>query len=68
MPIESGRYCSHCTDAEGHLQPFGERFERMVAWQARREPGASRTELEAATRAYMRTMPAWHDHPALAGD
>jgi hypothetical protein len=66
MPIESGPYCSYCTDADGRLQPFEERFERMVAWQARREPEASRAELEEATRAYLRTMPAWRDHPALA--
>jgi hypothetical protein len=65
MPIETGRYCAHCTDAEGHLQPFEERFERMVAWQARRDPGASREDLEHATRAYMATMPAWRDHPAV---
>ncbi len=68
MPIESGHYCSYCTDADGRLQPFEERFERMVDWQARRDPGASRQALEAATRAYMRTMPAWRDHPALGGD
>jgi hypothetical protein len=66
MPIESGPYCSYCTDADGRLQPFEERFERMVDWQARREPQAPRAELEKATRAYMRTMPAWRDHPALA--
>ena len=66
MPIESGRYCSYCTDADGRLQPFEERFERMVDWQARRDPAASREDVEAATRAYMRRMPAWRDHPALA--
>jgi hypothetical protein len=65
MPIESGRYCTYCTDAEGNLQPFEERFERMVAWQARRDPSASREELERVTRAYMATMPAWRDHPAV---
>ncbi|GEL94809.1 hypothetical protein [Cellulomonas composti] len=66
MPIESGRYCTHCTDENGHLQEFEVRFERMVAWQERRSPGTPRTELEAQTRAYMATMPAWRDHPALA--
>jgi hypothetical protein len=53
MPIETGRYCVHCTDAEGNLQAFDERFERMVTWQARREPQATRAELEAATLAYL---------------
>jgi hypothetical protein len=42
MTIETGRYCSYCTDSTGALQSFDERFERMVAWQARSEPEASR--------------------------
>lgn len=66
MPIETGRYCQFCTDADGNLQSFEERFARMVEWRARRDPGASRADVEAATRAYMATMPAWKDHPALA--
>jgi hypothetical protein len=65
MPIETGRYCARCTDAEGNLQAFEDRFERMVAWQARREPDAPRADLEAATLAYMATMPAWRDHPRV---
>ena len=65
MPIESGRYCAHCTDADGNLQAFEERFERMVSWQARREPDASRADLEAKTLAYMGTLPAWQDHPRV---
>jgi hypothetical protein len=67
MPIETGRYCSYCTDSTGALQPFDERFERMVAWQARSQPEASRADLEAATLAYMSTMPAWRDHPRVTG-
>jgi len=39
MPIETGRYCGYCTDETGALQSFDERFERMTAWQARRNPG-----------------------------
>ncbi len=65
MPIESGPYCAHCTDEEGRLQPFEERFERMVSWQARQKPEASRAELEADTLAYLATMPAWRDHPRV---
>lgn len=65
MPIESGRYCQYCTDETGALQPFDERFERMVAWQARRSPDRSRAELEAETLAYLATMPAWRDHPRV---
>jgi hypothetical protein len=67
MTIETGRYCSYCIDSTGALVSFDERFERMVAWQARKEPEATRTDLEASTLAYMSTMPAWRDHPRVAG-
>jgi hypothetical protein len=67
MTIETGRYCSYCTDSTGALQSFDERFERMVAWQARNEPDASRADIEASTLAYMSTMPAWRDHPRVTG-
>jgi predicted transcriptional regulator len=66
MPIETGRYCGYCTDESGQLQSFHQRFERMVAWQARRDPAASREELERQTLSYMATMPAWQDHPRVA--
>ena len=65
MPIETGRYCGYCTDETGALQSFDERFERMTAWQARRDPGASRQEIERQTLDYMATMPAWQDHPRV---
>ena len=65
MPIETGRYCSHCTDESGALQSFEERFERMVAWEARRQPNATRADLEKATLAYMAKLPAWRDHPRV---
>ncbi len=64
MPIESGRYCQHCVDETGALQSFDKRFERMIAWEARRRPEATRAELEASTLAYMANLPAWRDHPA----
>ena len=67
MPIETGRYCAHCTDADGNLQPFDERFERMIAWQQRKTPSATRAELEQATLAFMARMPAWRDHPRVRG-
>ncbi len=67
MPIEIGRYCRYCTDATGALQPFDERFEKMIAWQARKDPGATRAQLEAATLAFMARMPAWQDHPRVRG-
>ena len=62
MSIEAGPYCTHCVDEHGKLQAFDERFERMIQWQARREPNASRAELEKKTLAYMGTMPAWKEH------
>jgi len=67
MPIETGRYCAHCTDASGQLQSFDERFERMVAWQSRRAPDVSRDEIERQTLDYMATMPAWREHPRVTG-
>ena len=67
MPIETGRYCTYCTTDSGELQPFDERFARMVAWQERRHPEQSRTDAEEATLAYLATMPAWRDHPRVAG-
>ena len=65
MPIESGQYCEYCVDASGKLQPFEERFERMVSWQARKKPDASRAQLESETLAFMAKMPAWKDHPRV---
>jgi uncharacterized Zn finger protein (UPF0148 family) len=65
MPLESGRYCAHCTDENGELQAFDERFSRMVAWQERRNPDASRADLERQTLDYMATLPAWRDHPRV---
>jgi len=67
MPIESGRYCQHCVDETGALQDFDTRFERMVSWQKRRHPFASREKLEQDTLAYLATMPAWRDHPRVTG-
>ena len=65
MPIETGKYCPHCVDEAGQLQSFDARFERMIAWQKRRTPGATRSELEASTLAFMAKMPAWRDHPRV---
>ncbi len=58
------RHCRYCSNADGTLQDFTERFERMVQWSLRRD-GLARAEAEQRTRAYMRTMPLWRDHPAL---
>jgi hypothetical protein len=67
MPVESGPYCRHCVDAEGKLQSFDDRLERMVRWMMTESPELPRSEAEARTRAYMLTMPAWKDHPKLKG-
>ena len=67
MPIESGQYCAYCTDADGTLQTFDDRFERMVSWQAGQNPSTPREQVEAETLAYMATMPAWKDHPRVLG-
>jgi hypothetical protein len=65
MPIETGRYCAHCTDESGALQSFDERFARMTAWQARRNPAASSEEIERQTLDYLATMPGWQNHPRV---
>jgi hypothetical protein len=65
IPIESGRYCDYCTDDSGALQPFEERFARMAAWQARRDPAASKQDIERQVLDYMAGMPAWREHPRL---
>ena len=52
----------------GALQSFDVRFERMVGWQARRNPGTSRQEIERQTLDYMATMPAWRDHPRVTAN
>lgn len=66
MPIESGFYCRHCTAEDGRLQSFEVRFERMVEWILSSDPALGRAEAEVRTRAAMRRMPAWKDHPRLA--
>jgi hypothetical protein len=57
-------WCRYCSTEDGKLQPFEERFERMTQWAIRKD-GLGRTAAEAKTRDYMRSMPAWRDHPAL---
>ena len=61
----SSPWCRYCTNGDGTLQAFDERFARMVQWAVRKD-GLDQAEAEAQTRAHMRTMPAWKDHPALA--
>ncbi len=65
MPIESGRSCSYCVTPSGELQPFEERFEKMVGWQLRQKPGTARAQAEKETLAFMAKMPAWKDHPKV---
>ena len=57
-------YCKFCTTGSGALQPFEERFERMTQWAIRKD-GLDPETARAQTREYMRTMPAWREHPAL---
>ena len=61
---EGAPYCTYCVTGSGELQPFEERFERMTQW-AMRKDGVDRAVAEERTREYMRSMPAWRDHPAL---
>jgi hypothetical protein len=65
MAIEAGPYCQYCLGADGKLQPFDERFERMVQWQLRSKAGLDRPTAEKETLEYMNKMPAWKDHPRV---
>lgn len=65
LPIDQGRWCRHCVDAEGRLQDFETRFERMVQWSLRENPGLARTEAERQTLDYMACMPSWAGHPRV---
>lgn len=67
MPIESGPYCQYCVDAEGKLQDFDTRFDRMVSWAQREDSKLSREQAEANTLKYMARMPAWKNHPRVVG-
>lgn len=66
MPITAGPYCQYCVDENGQLEPFETRFQKMVNWVLDKDSALPRAEAEEKTRNYMRTMPAWKDHPALA--
>jgi hypothetical protein len=65
MPIEAGPYCQYCVNAEGKLDSFENRLQGMVALFMGQDSSLDRAEAEKRTRAYMATMPAWKDHPAL---
>jgi hypothetical protein len=67
MPIESGRYCVHCTDERGELQDFDTRFAAMTGWQQRSHPDRPVAQIEAETLDFMATMPAWRNHPRVTG-
>jgi len=57
--------CRYCANESGALKPFDEHFERMTQW-AMRQDGLERAAAEESTLRYMRSMPAWRDHPRLA--
>jgi len=65
MPIDNGCYCAYCVDADGALQDFESRFERMVQWSLREDSSQTREAAERATLNYMARMPAWSTHPRV---
>ncbi|HEY5957085.1 MAG TPA: zinc ribbon domain-containing protein [Polyangiaceae bacterium] len=65
MPIETGRYCQYCVTEDGRLDSFESRLEKMMAFFMGQDKSLDRAEAERRTRAYLSTMPAWKDHPAL---
>ncbi len=65
LPIDDGTYCQHCTDDQGNLQVFQERFKCMTQWIQNKETDLTLAQAQQKTRAYMATMPAWQNHPEL---
>jgi hypothetical protein len=65
MPIETGPYCRYCVNEDGQLDGFESRLEKMTAFFMGQDESLDRAEAERRTRAYMATMPAWKDNPAL---
>ena len=65
MTIESGPYCEHCRASDGELRPFDEILERFMQWTKRRDPQITDDDARAQTLEFMRTMPAWRDHPSV---
>jgi len=63
MPIESGQYCAYCSDEQGQLKPFDDRFESMISFTLKRDPAMNRATAEAKTLEFMGTLPAWRNHP-----
>jgi hypothetical protein len=68
VPAGDGPYCQSCTGPDGTLQAFEDGFERMIKWQRRYHPTASRQELERRALTYMAAMPAWQDHPRIKAE
>ena len=65
MTINAGVHCEFCAGDDGQLRPFDEHFERMVQWALSEHPDTSRKDAEEGVKAYMKTMPAWENHPNL---
>jgi len=65
MSIDDGTYCQYCVNEKGELKAFDELFERMVQWTVKEEKNISHEDAKIKTRAYMRAMPAWKNHPSL---
>jgi hypothetical protein len=53
-------YCTHCTNADGTLQPRDERLERFTQW-AMRNDGLDHDAVRRQAEAYLATMPAWRN-------
>ena len=65
MPIESGPYCQYCTDDNGALRSFDETLERFKQWSRKHDAAVSDADAERNSLKFMRTMPAWRDHPRV---
>ena len=68
MSVEHATYCQYCVNERGELQSFDERFEKMVQWTLKENKDMTREEAEQKAKVYMKTMPAWKNHPNLSNN
>lgn len=65
MKINIGKYCQYCVNEKGELQTFDERLEKMITWCREEDPNIPYDSAKLRTLEYMRTMPAWKNHPRI---
>ncbi len=65
MSIEAGPYCPHCIDESGTLKSFEDTLARFKQWVQSQDPSTSPEAALSQALDYMRTLPAWKNHPQV---